>query len=213
MVRGVIFDFDGTIVDSEKSRFLSLNEVLKNYNYQITNEAWNLNYKRLRSVLILEDIKYRKKLVYDSNLLYEKSHKIRNKLEEKGVRVIDGFLKFYDFLNKNNIKMIIASGGRRDHVKMIMAIEKLPRIEVLGREDYDNVKPEPDCYLLALKKMNLKSDEVIVFDDSVSGMQASITAGCRTIGINSSDVGVNELDLFMNIHDYNELDFDLFLNY
>ena len=208
MVKGIIFDFDGTIVDSEISRLKSLNIVLEDYGYKITDEAWNLNYRRLRSVDILEDIKKRKGFDYDSYNLYEKSHEIRNEIEMMGVRVVEGFREFYDFLKKNNIKMMIASGGRREHIRMIMAVENLPQIDIIGREDYDNVKPAPDCYKLALKKMNLKADEVVVFDDSVTGLEAGISAGCMVIAINSFDDGIDNLDVYKKVKNYNELDFD-----
>ncbi len=213
MEKGVIFDFDGTIVDSEIPRLMSLNEVLKleGINYIISDEAWNLNYRRLRSVDILEDIKKRNNFDYDSYKLYEKSHIIREELEKKGVRVIRGFFRFYEFLKKHNIKMIIASGGRREHIQLIMAIDNLPKIEIIAREDYKNVKPEPDCYNLAIKKLGLSSKDVIIFDDSVTGLEAGIRAGARVIAINSSDIGVNELDILMNIKNYEELDLNKFL--
>jgi len=208
MVKGIVFDFDGTIVDSEISRLKSLNVVLRDYNYKISDAAWNLNYRRLRSVDILEDIKKRKKFNYDSNKLYEKSHFIREELEKKGVRVVSGFFDFYNFLKKNNIKMMIASGGRIEHIRIVQAIENLPKINIIGRENYERAKPFPDCYKLALKKMNLKAEDVIVFDDSVTGMQAGIDAGCRVIGINYFDAGVDELNLYKKIRSYKDLDFD-----
>lgn len=213
MIKGVIFDFDGTIVDSEISRLKSLNEVLKEFQFEITEDMWNINYKRLRSVEILEHIKSLKNFEYNSKQMYEKSHNIRAKFEREGVRIVPGFIIFYNFLIKNNIKVMIASGGKREHIEMVMKVDNLPKIKFLGREDYNNIKPAPDCYLKALNMMKLKSFEVIVFDDSISGMQAGISSRCRTIGINSSDDGTANLDLFMLIKDYTEIDFKRFLKY
>ncbi len=213
MVKGVIFDFDGTIVDSEIPRLRSINEVLKDYNYKISEEVWNLNFKRFRTIDIFEFIKKEKKFDYNSYEMYKKSHFIREEMEGKGVRVIEGFFDFYNFLYNNKVKMIIASGGRKEHIKMLMRIDNLPDIDVIGREDYKNGKPNPDCYVLALKKLKLKSKEVIIFDDSVSGIEAGIKTGCKVIATNSYGKDIDELNIFMKIKNYNELNFEDFLNY
>ena len=107
---------------------------------------------------------------------------------------------------------MFASCGITEHIRAVMAIDNLPNIEFIGREDYKNGKPAPDCYLLALKKMNLKAEEVVVFDDSVTGIEAGISAGCRIIAINSKDVGVDDLNIFMKIKNYKDLDLNKFLN-
>ena len=55
MIKGILCDFDGTIVDSEISRFISINHVLEDYKIKISKENWDKRYKSLGTKKILED--------------------------------------------------------------------------------------------------------------------------------------------------------------
>lgn len=212
MIKGVLFDFDGTIVDSEPSRFNSLNKVLEDFNYQIQPSEWNLNYKKYSSMKILNIIKEKYNLNFDVKQLYDKSHQIREKeIAEKGLPLIKGFKEFYSYLQKEILmSCLICSGGKKDHLENVFShIKNLPKIPFISREDYDRAKPFPDCYLMGLKKLELKPDEVLVFDDTYSGLKAGLDAGCKVIAVNCEDT--KDLAVECEIKDYTQLElFELF---
>ncbi len=54
---------------------------------------------------------------------------------------------------------------------------------VVAREDYANLKPEPDVYLLALKKTGYEANEVLVVEDTPRGVAAANAAGLRVVAI------------------------------
>lgn len=212
MIKGVIFDFDGTIVLSEESRFFSLNKVLSEFDVQISQEQWDEDYKKLSSKEVFALLLKKRDYVYEE--LYAKNVQFRQEyIQENGLRVLDGFLDFYEFLISNDIGVIISSGGRREHIEESFKWANLPQIEFLGREDYNELKPSPDCFKMALKKLDLKSEEVIVFDDSYNGLLAGKRAEMKFVGINTTSPKVLELNPLLCVKNYNELDFEEFLTY
>lgn len=179
MIKGILFDFDGTIVNSELSRFKSSKQILSEYGFDLTQELWDKKYKALSSKELFEDVIQLLNLSISSNELYEQAHNLRTHIEKnEGVEIIDGFKEFYEECKYHNIKCIVCSGGTSEHVQRILkqcAIE----IQGFGREEYDNRKPAPDAWLRGLELLNLHKDEVIVFDDASSGIAAGLRAGIK----------------------------------
>lgn len=208
MIKGVILDFDGTICLTEESRFYAIKKVLEQVDVEFTKEMWNLKYKRLNSKFIFDDLG----LSSQRDELYELSFNFRRAhLKEFGAQIQRGFVEFYQMLQKNNISLVIASGGKREHVAYVMERMNLPLIEYLGREDYANSKPSPDVFQKALEVMGLTPNEVLIFDDSVNGLKAGISLGTKVIAINAKEeVGLDELDLFKQIDDFTQVSFDWF---
>ena len=210
MIKAVLFDFDNTIIETEESRFYSINEVLREYGLRLTREDWDSKYRRENSKPIFQKIfeEAGKSGNYDE--LYERSGILRNRyFDERGTKIIPGFGDFLDFLEKRGIKIIIVSGGTREHIESLLKKVGLSGIKYLGREDYGEVKPSPKCYQKALEKLYVNSSEAVVFDDSFNGMKAGIDAGCRVVGINCDDEkGVENLNLFMKVKDYRDFDYE-----
>jgi len=210
--KGILLDFDGTIVDSEKSRLESLNEVLKEFKVNISQNEWEVTYRSLGSALILDILKEKYKLTFETQKAYQNSHTIREKIElKKGVPLIKGALDFLHFLDGKKIPFCICSGGKRDHVKKVLEMHKnfgIKDILFFGRESYQNRKPSPDAYLKGLELLNLKTNEILVFDDAKSGCQAGINAKCETIAINySENEDFDELELKGKYKNFDEFEY------
>lgn len=210
MIKGVLFDFDGTIVDSEISRFESTNAVLQKYNIKISRKEWDEKYKRLPSVMIFNDVLQVNEVEADSEELYKQAHGLRKEIEKRdGVEVIRGFFEFWDFLKKKDIKIAICSGSTREHLEAVMDIVGIENIKSITREDYEKVKPAPDCYLKGLEELGLKPEETLVFDDSFTGGIAAQRAKCKFVAINSeNEKGIETLNPVLRVRNYTEIDLD-----
>lgn len=206
MIKGVIFDFDGTICLTEESRFYAIKKVLEQENIVFTNEMWNSKYKRMNSLAIFEELGLEKvkRELYELSFIFRRAY-----LKEKGAQLATGFLEFYENLKNNNINVIIASGGQRDHVAYVMERMNLPEIPFLGRSDYELPKPSNDVFQKALEKMNLLAKEVVIFDDSISGLKAGISLGAKVIAINADEEkGIENISYFMKIKDFTGVSLD-----
>lgn len=198
-IKAILFDFDGTVVDSEQSRFESSRRILKNYNFNLTNDMWENKYKSLSSKELFEDAIKMLNLSITSDELYSQAHTLRTQIErDEGVRVIDGFREFYEQCKELGLKCIVCSGGTTEHVQRIL---KQCEIDIVGfgREEYINRKPAPDAWICGIKKLEVKPNEVILFDDASTGIIAGLRAGiekCCAINYNQED--------FKNITKYEE---------
>lgn len=190
MIKGILFDFDGTIVNSEISRFKSSQEILKKYGFDLTQQLWEYKYKALSSKALFEDVIQVLNLTISSDELYEQAHELRKRIErEQGVEIIEGFKDFYQECISHNLQCIVCSGGTSEHVQRILKQCDI-HIQGLGREEYISRKPYPDAWLKGLELLGLSKEEVLIFDDASTGIEAGLRAGvekCCAINYNDED--------------------------
>ncbi|MEC8339435.1 MAG: HAD family phosphatase [Nanoarchaeota archaeon] len=210
--KGVLFDLDDTVVYSEESRFRATNKVLEHYNVVISKREWKQQFRSLSSLKMFDILKDRNHLDYDSKEMYKQAHDIRLNLEEdEGVKLVEGILELFHFLEKKEIPFVICTGGTTGHGKKVLKQHNLDYIELIGREYYTKRKPAPDAFLEGLKRLGLRGDEVLVFEDSYTGIQSGLAAGCQVIGVNTNEEeDVDSLDILAKIKTFEELDYSIF---
>jgi beta-phosphoglucomutase-like phosphatase (HAD superfamily) len=190
MIKGILFDFDGTIVNSEVSRFKSSQEILKKYGFDLTEQLWEYKYKALSSKALFEDVIQVLNLTTSSDELYEQAHELRKSIErDQGVEIIEGFKEFYQECISYNLHCIVCSGGTSEHVQRILEQCDI-QIQGFGREEYINRKPYPDAWLKGIELLGLSKEEVLIFDDASTGIEAGLRAGvekCCAINYNNED--------------------------
>ena len=211
-IKGILLDFDGTVVNSEQSRFRSIQQVLiKNFDIKFTQEMWESTYKSFGTELIFKRILEKNDIdtqIYSPLVLYEESKSIRTKIEEEEeVEVIVGFRKFYEKCKKLQLKCIICSGGTSEHVQRILQKAHLD-IQGFGRDEYEKRKPSPDAWIKGLEILQLRADEVILFDDAKTGIEAGLRAGitkCCAINYDKGDfkdIKVIENEVGISVYTY-----------
>ncbi len=205
-IKGILLDFDGTVVDSEQSRYKSSKKILEKYGFNLTKEMWEEKYKSLSSKQLFEDVINNLQLNVTYEKLYNQAKKLRREIEEKeGVEIIEGFLDFYNQCRELNLKCIVCSGGTTEHVQRIINQCKLDEIGLqgFGREKYELRKPHPDAWIEGLKELGLNKNEVLLFDDAKTGIEAGLKAGiekCCTINYDEKDFeNFNEIEIEIGI--------------
>ncbi len=185
MIDGVIFDMDGILFDTERL----INECIatvgaeygiENTDYFITN-CVGVSTRETKAF-------YRKELGADFPVdeMYEKIRELNNiRLAEGGMPVKPGVYLMLEYLKTNRYQIGLASSSSRKSV--MHHIEAANMTEyfsvIVAGDEVENGKPEPDIYLKALEKMNLKGKTVIAFEDSPNGLKAATAAGINAIMI------------------------------
>ncbi|VVB83568.1 Phosphoglycolate phosphatase [uncultured archaeon] len=191
MIKGIAFDLEGTIVDLEKLHHdahlelfrrvglnLSIEEAISKIEHfvggpgeKIMEDVQNLGY---RYMSIDEMLKIDQEL-------YERQ------LYRKKIFPREGFLEVLQTIKDLEIPFSIGSLTPSDKAIFILKESGLCNYftndKIILKEDVQNLKPSPDVYLETARRMGIKSEEQLVFEDSHNGIKAAISAGSKAIGM------------------------------
>ena len=197
MFRGVIFDFDGVITDTEILHLRAFNRVLAQHGSEITTREYYTDYLGLTDVDCFTLLADKGRLSLDAegieNLVREKNLIFEELAKSEG-RIIEGVREFLEMLKRNDIAMGICSGALLAEIELILGEARLrDYFEVIvSAEQIEKGKPDPEGFLLALHKLNaekrspISADECIVVEDSHWGLEAAKAAGMHTVAVTNS---------------------------
>ena len=96
---------------------------------------------------------------------------------------IKGVKKFLARMKKYGIKMVVASGNKKDAIKFILGKTGILQYfkTIVTNQDVKKSKPAPDIFLKGAGEMGLKPEECVVFEDAVNGVKAAQSAGIPCI--------------------------------
>ncbi len=187
MIRAIVFDFDGLILDTEEPIYRSWLEVYEAHGQELPFERW---VQIVGSSTIgfhpqhhLEERLGRPlpKEVLDRRIGRRTEMVLANKL-------LPGVVEHLDAARASGLKVGVASSSTRDWV-----IGHLGRLGILDRfdcvrcrDDVAHVKPEPDLYLAVLECVGVAGSEAIAIEDSPNGVLAAKRAGMRCVAIPNS---------------------------
>tara|TARA_B110000027_G_scaffold114982_1_gene124904 strand:- start:12331 stop:13707 length:1377 start_codon:yes stop_codon:yes gene_type:complete len=191
MIKGVIFDLDGVLVDTKEIHFIALNEALKKYNSkEIISYDDHVNiYDGLPTDEKLQILNKKKKLSKKYNQLVKKyKQKITFKLLKKNIKYNKETFNLFLKLNKK-YKIAIATNAVRETLDICIKILRIKRYckFTISNEEVKNPKPHPEIYLQCLIKLGLKPKETIIVEDSHYGRISAQDSGCHLMPIKHLD--------------------------
>ncbi len=217
MLQAIIFDLDGTLVDSLPYHHESWRIFFKNNNLEENDFSEILKeYKGGGTLELMTSVfgdmytkDELKKMSDDKEVIFRDIYK--NKIYP-----IEGLNKFLDNLKENNILLSIGSNAIRKNV--LMTIEELGITNyfssIICGDEVSKGKPDPEMYIKTLSYLNVRKDECIIFEDSIEGHTAAKNAGIKSIGVTSSQSSeiLKSVGAFKTINDYTEISLDNILN-
>ena len=210
MIKGVIFDMDGTIVDSlpfhykawkiffNENKVENFSEKLKDYKgggtLDLMNAVYGDKYSRKELKIMTDDKEIIFREIYKNNVV-----------------PIAGFMEMFELIKSKKILVGIASNAIRKNVKMILSELKI-------YEEFDSIicgdevrkgKPDPEMFNETVDRFNLKKEKCLIFEDSVEGVTAAANSKVGVIGVSSSTSGKILIDKGCKTTIDNYLNFDM----
>ena len=178
MIKAIIFDMDGLMIDSERVTFECYQERLKDMNLTMDEEFYK--------TLLGKPIKGIYQRFYDvygndfpiQNVIQDVHQLMAERFETEGVPVKKGLVELLHYLKDNNYKTIVATSSNRDRVDKILAQAKITEFfdDSICGDEVTKGKPNPEVFLKSCQKLGVNVDEAIVLEDSEAGIQASYDA-------------------------------------
>lgn len=185
MIKAILFDLDGLLIDSEVISFEIYRDIVSRYGYKFSKDEYAQNYSGKAEIINV------RKLIQEYHLpitLEEGLHMVASlekKLLEKGVELKSGAKKVLAYLRTNHYKMAIASSSTKERAMCILEQHEILAYFdafVFGHE-VEKGKPYPDIFLKAIQKLSENPEDCLILEDGEAGIQAGYSANIPVICI------------------------------
>jgi HAD superfamily hydrolase (TIGR01509 family) len=191
VIRGFLFDLDGTLVDSERetaeamARALERGQGIKIAQYDrdyIVGRSWLAIYDSLKS-------RY-PKMTWNRAETIAQTAMLRDEVfAELGITVLPGARATLAW-TKAHPRALVTGSSRVEVTQVLPLIGHEATFPVIvAAEDVTRSKPAPDGYLSALDQLKLSPAECLVIEDSVAGIAAGREAGCLVVAVRAGNFG------------------------
>jgi len=189
-VEAVLFDLDGTLVDSEResaeamARVLAREglEVIQAHRDFVVGHSWNEIFSRL-----LTDFGARLRLAQQELIDRSAAERV-HVIAEMGMTLMPGAVAAVRRLGARWPKAIVTGSSRaeaRQSLAALGVVEDFP--VVLAAEDYAHGKPSPEGYLAAAARLGARPERCVVLEDSSAGIAAGRAAGMTVIAVRAGN--------------------------
>ena len=176
----IIFDCDGTLVDSERLCNLGMQYQLSEYGFDYKAEDLIQKFRGVALSLIIKSIEIEQKTVLPDNFETEYRLKV-SKLFDEQLKANEGVIALLESLT---IPFCVASSGPVKKIKHALRVTGLAKYfgnNIFSSYDIGSWKPAPDIFLHAAKKMNVDPALCCVIEDSLVGLKAANAAKMKSI--------------------------------
>ncbi len=182
MIKNLIFDFDGVIVDSEILASRAFFNYLTNKGHKLTEEDL-YRYAGMKTAKVI-DVLSKKYKINDKKKFSNDILNLVSQVYSKDLQLIDGFRNFLLSSNRNHF---IGSNSNKERIIEGLSIVGLSNDfsnnKIYSFDMVKNPKPDPDVYLKVIDDNNLKINETLIIEDSGIGVKAGYLAGPKVFGL------------------------------
>lgn len=185
MIKAVIFDLDGLLIDSEIVSYKIYKEILNQFGHSFSIEEYAQNFSGKTEVKNVTNLIDTYNLPWTVEVGLENVLKVEDKFINEGIDLKTGVKKLLTYLKDNNLKIAIASSSTRDRALTILRQHNIVGYfdEFVFGNEVEKGKPNPDIFLKACDKISENPEECLVLEDSKSGIQAAYSANIPVICI------------------------------
>jgi HAD superfamily hydrolase (TIGR01509 family) len=200
MIRGVLFDMDGVLTDSEPYICKAAIMMFRELGYEVTPDDF-IPFVGMGENRYIGGVADKYGIGVDIDKVKARTYEIFSIIVRNKLAPLPGTREFISKCRNKNLKIALATSA--DKVKMDVNLKEIgipPETfdAIITGLEVENKKPFPDIYIKAASSLGLKTQECLVVEDAVSGIKAGKTAGCRCLAVTTSfDVSaLSEADWF-----------------
>jgi HAD superfamily hydrolase (TIGR01509 family) len=188
MIKGVLFDMDGVLIDSEEFICKAAIEMFREYGISVIEDDFK-PFVGMGENKYLGGVAEKYNLEFNIKDAKTRTYKIYESITEGQLDPLPGALEFIEYCRRKNLKLALATSA--DRIKMeinlkAMGLSAVSFNSTINGLEVERKKPFPDIYVKASESLGLKPDQCLVVEDAVSGVRAARAAGCRCLAVTTS---------------------------
>ena len=185
MIRALVFDFDGIILETEMPAYTAWSEIYREHGHELPLDRW-LDYVG-REAGYFDALGHLESLVgtgFDRETVRARRERRRSELLDT-LDVMAGIRDYVSQGRRLGLRLGVASSSSRDYVtRHLVRLGLADQLQaVVGREDAPRAKPAPDLYLRALELLGVAPAEAVAIEDSPNGIAAAKDAGMLVVAV------------------------------
>lgn len=208
MIKAVIYDVDGTMVDSEPLHVQAWDDALRQYAHKLPDlsEEFRSTMAGKKPIVIAGGMVDELGLRITPETLLQTKASIFMRLAGTGLKGMPGVVGSIKHFKAAGFRLAIGTSLHTEYIRLVLerlGVQTAFDIIVTG-DDIKNGKPHPETYLTVVQKLELEPRECVVLEDAKSGIESAKAAGCYCVAIenpnalpqntSSADVVVGTLD-------------------
>ena len=200
MTRAVLWDLDGTLVDSEAFHWQSWVHALAADGVSVTYEQFKSSFGQRNDAILRVWLGANATADRIARIADAKEVEYRRLADVHGLTPLPGAAKWLAHLHERGWRQAIASSAPRLNVDVMLRALHLTRYfdAIVSSEDVVHGKPDPEVFLTAARRLEAIPSRSVVVEDAAAGVEAARRAGMRSVGVSQTatlqaDVSVTSL--------------------
>jgi HAD superfamily hydrolase (TIGR01509 family) len=214
MLAAILFDLDGTIVNTDPIHYRAWQEMLSSYGIEIDETFYKSRISGRLNPEIVKDILPQLSAAEGQKFADEKEALFRKLAPD--LKPLNGFSELLTWTDTHQLKRALVTNAPRLNAEFMLEVLGIKEAfhKVVLADDCIAGKPDPAPYQVALNKLGITAEQAIALEDSPSGIRSAVGADIRTIGIASTHEPqvLQDIGAFMAIPDFTDLQLWTFLN-
>jgi len=188
MIKGVIFDMDGVLVDSEPYICEAGVRMFLEKGLKVQPNDFK-EFTGMGEDRYLGGVAEKYGFTFNPSTDKARTYQIYKELVTGNIQPLPGVISFIGKCKNRKLKLAVASSA--DNIKVRINLKEIGLLHdtfdaIVDGEEVTKKKPHPDVFLKALEKLHIRPDECLVVEDAISGIRAAIDAGCKCLALTTS---------------------------
>jgi HAD superfamily hydrolase (TIGR01509 family) len=201
--RAVLWDMDGTLIDSEEFHWISWRDTVAREGIVITREQFLSSFGQRNDSILPQWLGAGASAERIQRIGNAKEELYRYLITHDGISPLPGVAHWVRQLHKEGWLQAVASAAPRANIDAVLEALSATHIfqGIVSAEDVHRGKPDPEVYLTAASRVGVPPERCIVVEDAVAGVEGARRAGIRSIGVSRNgkalpaDLVVRSLEL------------------